>query len=267
MISRADKTDSVGDNETGHVMDMAGTVLSQTYDWDESLQAGQAEVACLLFMQKLQACTQDDVPTRVSTVAPQVEVLNPGVHILYSIHRSHCKHQPGERLRGRHKQSCPYTPDGKVCMLLHNCEYWIQQRNTISLEGQSQRAGARTLLRSTMSPLARTLQEAWSLKGIILGLQFGRHAKAELAAEVLIIWRHCQRQAHVLPEKFLGRHFTAVEAHRSAACLLKISAPTRRSMLCLRQLDGPPWRNSGSLLSLLCCGARFMAEHFVHKRE
>ena len=106
-------------------MDMAGTVLSQTYEWDESLQAGQAEVACLLFMQKLQACTQDDVPARVWTVAPQVEVLNPGVHILYSIYVSHCKHQPGEGLRGRHQQSCPYAPDGKVCMLLHNCEYRI----------------------------------------------------------------------------------------------------------------------------------------------
>lgn len=60
-----------------------------------------------------------------------------------------------------------------------------------------------------MPLLAGALREAGSGKCLVFCRRFGGQAKAELAAEVLIVGRHCQRQPHVLGKKLLHMHGTS----------------------------------------------------------
>ena len=66
---------------------------------------------------------------------------------------------------------------------------------------------------SAVFPCARALRKAGCLECIIFSCWLWLQAKAELAAEVLIVGRHCQGQAHVPLKELLRGNFAAIQAH------------------------------------------------------
>jgi hypothetical protein len=113
---------------------------------------------------------------------------------------------------GRHLMS-PELAGKDVMVLFFMIPLLLSLFASLTLQ-HSQDTSTWTPLRSrAVFPLARALRKAGCLECIIFCCWLWLQAKAELAAEVLIVGRHRQGQPHVLLKEFLRGDFAAVQAH------------------------------------------------------